>query len=229
VPTPTLPGSNAWGSREAVRSGVNVRSLRAGLDVRMRRSVPVALAPTGVTGGPAGGWQTGAVREWLVGSALIEGPGGFLLVKNRRRDGRFDWSPPGGVIDEGEDVLGGLTREVEEETGLVVTRWEGPLYSVEAEAEGMGWHLRVEVHRALEYSGELHVDDPDGIVVDAQFMDADACGAELVAGSWLPTHEPIVEWLAERWTEQRGYRYRIDGEARESMTITRLPHPGDAP
>ena len=182
------------------------------------RSAAAATVPVGAVGG----WQTGPVREWLVGSALIEGPDGFLLVKNRRRDGRFDLSPPGGVIDEGEDVLGGLTREVAEETGLTVTGWEGPVYSVEAEAEGMGWRLRVEVHRAVEYSGELHVDDPDGIVVDARFMDPEACGAELVAGSWLPTHEPMVAWLAERWTEQRGYRYRIDGAARESMTIVRL-------
>ena len=39
------------------------------------------------------------MRDWLVGGAVIEGPAGLLLVRNRRRDGSFDWSPPGGVID----------------------------------------------------------------------------------------------------------------------------------
>ena len=29
------------------------------------------------------------MREWLVGGAVIEGPGGILLVQNRRRDGLF--------------------------------------------------------------------------------------------------------------------------------------------
>jgi 8-oxo-dGTP diphosphatase len=32
----------------------------------------------------------------------------------------------------------------------------------------MGWHLRVEAHLAVAYEGELRVDDPDGIVVDAR-------------------------------------------------------------
>ena len=71
------------------------------------------------------------------------------------------------MIDEGETVLDGLTREVEEETGLVVTRWAGPVYEVEVEAPGLGWHLRVEAHVAVDFAGDLRVDDPDGIVVDA--------------------------------------------------------------
>jgi 8-oxo-dGTP diphosphatase len=199
------------------------------LEVRVTCSVsghPPGPGPP-VTGVAAGGWQTGPVHEWLVGSALIEGPEGLLLVKNRRRDGRVDWSPPGGVIDEGEDVLGGLTREVEEETGLVVTGWEGPVWSVEAEAAGMGWVLRVEVHRAVGFEGELRVDDPDGIVVDARFVAPERCREQL-ASTWLPTHEPLVAWLAERWTEQRGYRYRVDGPGRADMTITRLDV-GDPP
>ena len=32
--------------------------------------------------------------------AWAPGPEGVLLVKNRRRNGRHDWSPPGGVIDD---------------------------------------------------------------------------------------------------------------------------------
>jgi len=168
-------------------------------------------------------WHTGRVRRWVVASGIIESPTGVLLVQNRRRDGQLDWSPPGGVVEvgEGESVRDGLTREVEEETGLRVTEWEGPVWDVEAEADGMGWHLRVEVHRALAYEGELRLDDPDGIVVDACFVPVEACGEQL-AGTWLPTHEPLGAWLAERWTERRAYRYRVDGEARATMVVTRL-------
>src|SRR4051794_17011427 len=57
-----------------------------------------------------------------------------LLVENVRRNGTSDWTPPGGVIDPGEDLLAGLTREVREETGLEVLRWAGPLYEIRAEA-----------------------------------------------------------------------------------------------
>lgn len=164
------------------------------------------------------------MREWVVASGLIEGPDGLLLVQNRRRDGALDWSPPGGVVEvaDGESVVDGLTREVEEETGLRVTGWEGPVYEVHAEAEGMGWRLRVEVHRATGWTGDLRVgEDPDGIVVDARFVHVDAC-AEHLDTSWLPMTEPLAAWLAERWTDPRSYRYRIQGEARASMVVTRL-------
>lgn len=160
------------------------------------------------------------MRHWLVGGALIEGPDGLLLVCNRRRNGTCDWSPPGGVIDPGESVLEGLTREVEEETGFVVTEWEGPVYSIEAEAPGLGWHLRAEVHRAVAYGGELVVADPDGIVIDAGFVAPGDCRERLDAGHpWV--REPLVEWLAERWAGSRGFGYHIDGDDPSGLAVSR--------
>jgi 8-oxo-dGTP diphosphatase len=161
------------------------------------------------------------VRQWLVGSALIESEEGLLLVANRRRDGNVDWSPPGGVIDDGESVLEGLTREVEEETGLRVTGWTGPVYRLDAEAQDAGWHMRVEVHRAMAFTGALRVEDPDGIVVDARFVPTDECSAVL-ASTWQLIHEPLGEWVAEPWDGERHYRYKVDGTVRASMVITRL-------
>ena len=163
------------------------------------------------------------MRQWVVASGIVEQDGHVLLVQNRRRDGRLDWSPPGGVVEvaDGESVVEGLTREVEEETGLRVKRWEGPVYQVDAEAPDMGWHLRVEVHRAVEFEGELGADDPDEIVIDARFCPVDALDEE-VATMWLPTHEPLVSWLLERWTDARTFRYRVEGADRATMNITRL-------
>jgi 8-oxo-dGTP diphosphatase len=161
------------------------------------------------------------MRDWLVGGALIEGPGGLLLVCNQRRNGWLDWTPPGGVIDEGEELIEGLTREVEEETGLVVTRWAGPLYEITAEAPGLGWRLRVEAWMAADYEGDLRVADPDGIVVDACFVDVAECGSRLEGGHpWVI--EPLGEWLAERWDDTRSFGYRVEGDSFSSLVVTRL-------
>ena len=113
------------------------------------------------------GWPS---SEFTVAGALLESAEGLLLVRNQRRSGRTDWSTPGGVIDPTDASLrAGLAREVLEETGLRVTEWEGPLYEVRAIAHELGWVMRCEVHRALAYEGDVVVDDPDGIVVEATF------------------------------------------------------------
>lgn len=153
---------------------------------------------------------------------IVEGPQGLLLVQNRRRDGTLDWTTPGGVIEvaDGESVLDGLTREVREETGITVTAWEGPVYEVDAVAVDMGWHLRVEAHRATAFEGEIVVDDVDGIVVDARWVDVGACAPHL-DGCPLWVREPLTAWLAERFTASRSYRYRVEGRDRATMAVVR--------
>jgi ADP-ribose pyrophosphatase YjhB (NUDIX family) len=54
-------------------------------------------------------------------SALIEGPGGRLLLARRAVEpwlGR--WDCPGGFLEEGEHPLDGLRRELLEETGIEI-------------------------------------------------------------------------------------------------------------
>lgn len=171
---------------------------------------------------PPGRWQNGGVRDWLVGGALIQRAGELLLVANRRHNGTVDWTPPGGVIDaEDASVLHGLTREVREETGLVVMAWEGPCYEVVVDAPGLGWRMRVEAWRAVKVTGELAIADPDGIVEEARYVAHEECPPLLeTVAPWV--RDPIHEWLAEPWSERRTFRYSVRGSERASAEIIRL-------
>jgi 8-oxo-dGTP pyrophosphatase MutT (NUDIX family) len=120
-------------------------------------------------------------------------------------------------------VLEGLAREVTEETGLVVQGWLGPLYRVQVAAPGLGWDLKVEVHAATAFEGELVVDDPDGIVVDARFVGLGDHVA-LLAGNHPWVAEPLVEWVDARWEHGEGsptYRYVVEGERLGETSVTR--------
>jgi len=166
-------------------------------------------------------------KAWVVAGALLEAADGLLLVRNVRHGGHTDWTTPGGVIDDTDaSLLAGLTREVEEETGLRVTEWEGPLYEVLAIAPDMNWEMRAHVFRAVAYEGEVVIDDPDGIVVEAEFLSVARC-LELLAESARWIHEPMAEWMAERWGPEaaRAYAYEVRGVARGSLEVERTPHP----
>jgi len=162
------------------------------------------------------------VREWLVGGALIQRPGEVLLVANRRMNGTLDWTPPGGVIDATDaSVLHGLTREVREETGLVVQAWDGPCYEVFVEAPGLGWRMRVEAWRATRVSGEVLVADPDGIVEQARFVATEEC--HVLLGGVAPwVREPLHAWLDEPWPQRRVFRYAVHGADRATAEIVRV-------
>ncbi|MEC8829108.1 MAG: NUDIX hydrolase [Actinomycetota bacterium] len=166
-------------------------------------------------------WQTAKVRDWVVGGGIIRQRGRVLMVHNQRRGGRTDWSTPGGVIDKGETVLEGLTREVKEETGLVVEDWSGPVYTVSVVAHDMNWTLRVEVHLASGYIGDLDVDDPDGIVTAAEWVPK-AQLTSLLAGQQPWMGEPLLEYLTGEVQEGYEYRYRIDGADLDDLRVQRL-------
>ncbi|MEZ5169870.1 MAG: NUDIX hydrolase [Acidimicrobiia bacterium] len=162
--------------------------------------------------------------DWTVAGGLVENADGLLMVRNVRHGGRVDWTPPGGVIDATDRSLAaGLTREVVEETGITVGRWDGPVYTVRADAPDMGWRMSCEVHYALEFDGELLVDDPDEIVVAAEFLDDAGCSDVLsTCPPWV--REPLAAWMAGRWSSRdaQAFHYEVRGTRVDALEVRRL-------
>lgn len=160
------------------------------------------------------------LRHWQVAGGVLVDERGVLLVQNQRRNGDLDWSTPGGVVDPGESPLEGLTREVAEETGISVQAWNGPIYRVEVLAPDAGFFLAVEAHRAASFSGAVTIDDPDGIVIGAEFVDLIGAGERLgAAPPWVA--EPLLAHLSDGIDDGRLFRYRVEGRSRTKRTITR--------
>ncbi len=162
------------------------------------------------------------LREWQVaGGLIVNRHNELLLVENRRRNATTDWSTPGGVVDPGEQIVEGLTREVVEETGLIVSRWRGPAYRIEVTAPGFGFHLLVEAHVAIDFDGDLAIDDPDGIVIGAEFADLDRARARLEsAPQWVS--EPLLDHLEFGHDDGRLYGYRLEGSTADDRRVVRL-------
>lgn len=161
------------------------------------------------------------MRHWKVAGGLVTSELGTLLVANRRRDGRVDWSTPGGVVDEGETSLAALSREVLEETGLEIEHWSRLCWTTEVDFVDLEMHLAVEVHMAGTYDGAIAVDDPDGIVIEACFLGHDEIHERLDSSpAWVA--EPMRAWLTAPWDQPRHFGYRALGRSLTAMSAERI-------
>jgi ADP-ribose pyrophosphatase YjhB (NUDIX family) len=64
--------------------------------------------------------RPGKPQVRLGAGVLIVSPEGRLLIVQQERDGVADWGPPGGSLEQGEDIEACAVREALEETGLRV-------------------------------------------------------------------------------------------------------------
>ncbi len=158
------------------------------------------------------------MRSFQVGGGLIVIDNQLLLAANRRRHGALEWTPPGGVIDDGESVLSGIAREVREETGLHVPDWTGCHYTVTVDAPDMGWQMSVESWFATSAHGEIALDDPDGIVEQALFVDL-ADVATFLADSPLWVRMPVVAWIDRGMCPIEPFAFLVTGSDRSTARV----------
>lgn len=81
--------------------------------------------------------NNGGQREWhfpthiaAVGGVVVNSEGKILLVRHNARG----WTFPGGVVENGENLINALRREIMEETGIEIT--VGRLFCVSSNTAG---------------------------------------------------------------------------------------------
>lgn len=165
--------------------------------------------------------QPDGMRHWSVAGGAVRIDDHVLIVQNKRRNGETDWSTPGGVIDPGEAPMEALTREVQEETGLAVHQWGEPIYLVQVIAPTLGFKLDVVAFEAVSFSGEIRIADPDGIVIEAEFVEPSAAIERMHdAPRWVA--EPFGAYLSQGVDDGRRFGYRVEGTSRRERTVIRV-------
>ena len=142
----------------------------------------------------------------------------ILVVANRRRGDKVNWSLPGGLVDRGESYREALTREFKEETGLLVDEddWSR-LYTTRFKQRNRARDKRdvnsnFEVYFGTKWSGTLDFSsDPDRIVEHGLFAKRYLVH-NLLRRNTEAVYEPLSEWLERPWRgETKHFRYRVEG------------------
>ena len=159
------------------------------------------------------------MRSFRVGGGLVVVDGQLLLAANRRRQGHLEWTPPGGVIEDDETITAGITREVLEETGLLVPEWTGGRhYTVTVDAPDMGWQMTVESWFSASADGVIALNDPDRIVEHVEFVDLAHVDA-LLADSPAWVRVPIMAWLGAGMVPVDRFDFVVHGSDRATARI----------
>lgn len=121
-----------------------------------------------------------------VGAVALDGAGRILLVRRANPPAQYQWSIPGGRVEDGEDWRDAVLRELTEETG--VTGEVGALIGV-IRRDAPGGDVYVIRDYAVQVAGDALVRAGDD-ALDAAWFDLDA----LIG---LDTSPGLVEALAE--------------------------------
>ncbi|MDZ7703107.1 MAG: NUDIX hydrolase [Trueperaceae bacterium] len=147
-----------------------------------------------------------ARREFVVAAAiLLDRHGRVLLVGNDWQGyGHVRYTLPGGVVERGESTIDALSREVREETGLIVTDVVHLAYAVHVEDVRRN-DRAISFAFLAHYDGLLNPRDPDGFIVEARFFPVEEVETMIPIP---PLREPLAAYLRDR---QAGRFYAYDG------------------
>jgi 8-oxo-dGTP diphosphatase len=132
----------------------------------------------------------------LIASAVARQHGDLLLVQQRYPgDPRSYWGLPGGLVEPGEELLAGLGRELIEETGLTLVGTPTIAFVIQVLRQTeQGKQQWFACHFDCEVAGQINSQDPDGLILSAQWVPEQAALKHLGADPQYDC-EPLRRWL----------------------------------
>jgi len=130
-------------------------------------------------------------------AALARQDGRLLLVEQQGPDdAEPGWALPAGKVEPGEGLVAALRRELREETGLVLEGAPRVVFTVQVLQEGDRAVEEVGVFTfTCDVSGEIQPDDPDGLVLSAQWVEESDALDRLALLGWYD-RVPLQRWLS---------------------------------
>lgn len=129
-------------------------------------------------------------------AAVVRRDDRILLIEERApADTESTWMLPGGRLEDGETLVAGLRRELAEETGLTLVGTPLIAFAIDIVAREGRY---VAITFACDADGDLAHDDPDNLVLGAE---------------WLPTDEAFRRLRCVAWYDCVPLERYLSGEA----------------
>jgi 8-oxo-dGTP diphosphatase len=145
---------------------------------------------------------------------ILRSDGRLLMVQQAGPGEDPQWTLPGGRVEAGEFLTDALVREVREETGVAVDDVGRLAYFVQVDNRQDGWFGDVWTFDVADWSGEIAIDDPDGFVFEAAWVELDEVLVRLERTSW---HALTVRYLQGDLDPKSAWQRRVHADGSEEL------------
>lgn len=134
------------------------------------------------------------MRTLQIASAIIRHDDQILMIQQPDQNGLY-WFIPGGVVEMGELIGAALKREVKEETGLTIHKDIHLAFITQTVARYQNRQFTAFIFEVESFTGELCIDDPDGLIHGAEFVPITECLERLKRVQWDSMRDPLMTYL----------------------------------